>query len=87
MNCTQIPSGKTVAETEFILNSITSILSASRSVKKKPELVVNVEVESTDVDAAESKKIENFELKTIEAPLAHRQTKNWIIFSDLHVKR
>jgi hypothetical protein len=29
----------------------------------------------------------NFDLKTISAPQLHQDTKKWVIFSDLHVKR
>jgi hypothetical protein len=29
----------------------------------------------------------NFDLKTISAPQLHQNTKKWVIFSDLHVKR
>lgn len=77
---------RTAADKEVILSSITS--AAPKSVKPKPKLIVQeMKDDDVSVDAAEIREISNFELKTIEAPAAHREMKNWIIFSDLHVKR
>ena len=81
----QILDVRTAADKEVILSSITS--AAPKAVKTKIKPVVEEVVEDVSVGAAELREIINFELKTIEAPAAHREMKNWIIFSDLHVKR
>ena len=80
---------KTEAELEEITRKLLTVVSEVKLTKVKPtSKSVSVDVtenENTDIEATEE--IINFELKTIEAPLLHQKTKNWIIFSDLHVKR
>ena len=84
-----IDNDKTVAELEEITRKLSTVVSEVKIAKVKPTL------KSVSVDATENENIHteateeiiNFELKTIDAPLLHQKTKNWIIFSDLHVKR
>lgn len=69
---------------------ITSKLAAVKSLKTKTKtktIKKTIEVVSEITPVDDENEIINFELKTIQAPLLHQNTKKWIIFSDLHVRR
>jgi hypothetical protein len=75
-----------LAEVTRVLSTV--ILEAKLPKVKPPSKDVSAEVTEDEISNTEAiDDIINFELKTIEAPLLHQKTKNWIIFSDLHVKR
>ena len=84
-----IDNGKTEAQLAEVTLILSTIISEVKLPKVKPpskSVPADVtEDEITNTEATEE--VLNFELKTIEAPLLHQKTKNWIIFSDLHVKR
>jgi uncharacterized protein with WD repeat len=81
-----IADNKTAADREEIIAKLISAQSAiktSKAILKSTEKLAVSEIPLID----DHEEIINFELKSIEAPELHKNTKNWIIFSDLHVKR
>lgn len=81
-----IADNNTAADREEIIAKLLSAQSAvkpSKSVPKSTEKLAVSEIPLLD----DHEEVINFELKSIEAPELHKNTKNWIIFSDLHVKR
>jgi hypothetical protein len=81
-----IADNKTAADRKEIIAKLISAQSAikpSKAILKSTEKLAVSEIPFID----DHEEIINFELKSIEAPELHKNTKNWIIFSDLHVKR
>lgn len=61
-----------------------------QQIVKKDRKNENSEITKDDINQNEinnENEIIDFDLKTIIAPKLHQNTKKWIIFSDLHVKR
>lgn len=88
-NFAVIDNDKTVAELEEVTRKLSTVVPEVKITKVKPtSKSVSIDItESENVYTEATEEIINFELKTIDAPLLHQKTKNWIIFSDLHVKR
>ena len=82
---------KSAVERQIILDKLLSMKSVPKVKStirtKTPIEQERVESKSKKDIVEEDNEIIDFELKTIEAPILHQNTKNWIIFSDLHVKR
>lgn len=82
---------KSAVERQIILDKLLSMKSVPKVKStirtKTPIEQARVESKSKKDIVEEDNEIIDFELKTIEAPILHQNTKNWIIFSDLHVKR
>ena len=82
---------KSAVERQIILDKLLSMKSVPKVKStirtKTPIEQARIESKSKKDIVEEDNEIINFELKTIEAPILHQNTKNWIIFSDLHVKR
>lgn len=81
-----IADNRTAADRKQIiakLLSANSDVKSSKAVLKSADKLAVSEIPLVD----DQEEVVNFELKSIEAPELHRNTKNWIIFSDLHVKR
>ena len=86
-----IPDQKSLEERQTVLNRLLSLKSVPKvksTIRTKTLLEqARIESKSTKDIAEDDNEIIDFELKTIEAPILHQNTKKWIIFSDLHVKR
>ena len=84
-----IDNDKTVAELEEVTRKLSTVISEVKltKVKQSSKSVAVTVTENENINTEVAEEIINFELKTIEAPVLHQKTKNWIIFSDLHVKR
>ena len=82
---------KSAVERQIILDKLLSMKSVPKVKStirtKTPIEQARIESKSKKDIVEEDNEIIDFELKTIEAPILHQNTKNWIIFSDLHVKR
>ena len=82
---------KSAVERQIILDKLLTMKSVPKVKStirtKTPIEQARVESKSKKDIVEEDNEIIDFELKTIEAPILHQNTKNWIIFSDLHVKR
>jgi hypothetical protein len=79
-----IADNRTAADREEI---IAKLISAQSAVKPSKTVLKSTLAVSEIPLIDDHEEIINFELKSIEAPELHKNTKNWIIFSDLHVKR
>jgi arsenate reductase-like glutaredoxin family protein len=84
-----IDNNKTEAQLAEVTRVLSTVILEVKLPKVKPtSKAASAEVTEEEITSTEAvDEIINFELKTIEAPLLHQKTKNWIIFSDLHVKR
>jgi hypothetical protein len=84
-----IDNDKTEAQLAEVTRVLSTVILEVKLPKVKPtSKAVSAEVTEDEITNTEAiDEIINFELKTMEAQLLHQKTKNWIIFSDLHVKR
>ena len=80
-----IVTSKHVATSKSVINTNTKTKTEMKLKNSSTEIIS--EIQKATIITDEEEQIINFELKTVDAPLLHQNTNQWIIFSDLHVKR
>ena len=78
-------ASKHVATSKSVINTNTKTKTEMKLKNSSTEIIS--EIQKATIITDEEEQIINFELKTVDAPLLHQNTNQWIIFSDLHVKR
>ena len=78
-------TSKHVATSKSVINTNTKTKTEMKLKNSSTEIIS--EIQKATIITDEEEQIINFELKTVNAPLLHQNTNQWIIFSDLHVKR